>query len=401
MNKAKVKQLKFNIILFVFILIIEILLLGNKVLSREKESLYFNGMNAIVHQDSYYVSVGSNNDNINYYEKAKISKYNKKREKTFEKLFNVGYNSSFFGVSVDKDDIIAVGSYEKSLEQHQDSVRKALLVKYDSKGDMIFTKDYSVLDNSKYIKVLVVDDGYLICGQSVYKNTKVGSKEGGAILVKYSKEGKLLWSKTFGDNKSAVFNDFLILNQKIYVVGMRDSYIGVICQFDLEGNLLDFKDYYYTDELGFTGIVSYQDNIYVSGSKRIDEVHTTGLIVKYDLDGNLIQEVSYEGEGNTRFHKLIVDDKEHIISIGIISTNKNNGSKTADVFNYDGLIGKYSVSLEEIGITSYGEERDDYFTDITIEDNNYLVVGYSSYEDGSYLSKFIRYSDALKVLEVS
>ena len=32
--------------------------------------------------------------------------------------------------------------------------------------------------------------------------------------------------------------------------------------------------------------------------------------------------------------------------------------------------------------------------------NEYLVSGYSSYEDGSYLSKFIRYSDALKVLGV-
>ena len=39
-------------------------------------------------------------------------------------------------------------------------------------------------------------------------------------------------------------------------------------------------------------------------------------------------------------------------------------------------------------------------TDITIEDNQYLVTGYSSYEDGSYLSKFITYSDALKALGV-
>ena len=48
----------------------------------------------------------------------------------------------------------------------------------------------------------------------------------------------------------------------------------------------------------------------------------------------------------------------------------------------------------------YGDERDDYFTDIILDHNQYLVVGYSSYEDGSYLSKFIRYSDALKVLGV-
>ena len=48
----------------------------------------------------------------------------------------------------------------------------------------------------------------------------------------------------------------------------------------------------------------------------------------------------------------------------------------------------------------YGDDRDDYFTDIIYDKNDYLVVGYSSYEDGSYLSKFIHYSDALKVLGV-
>ena len=49
---------------------------------------------------------------------------------------------------------------------------------------------------------------------------------------------------------------------------------------------------------------------------------------------------------------------------------------------------------------TYGDERDDYFTDVQYVDGSYLVVGYSSYEDGSYLSKFIRYSNALKVLGV-
>ena len=81
--------------------------------------------------------------------------------------------------------------------------------------------------------------------------------------------------------------------------------------------------------------------------------------------------------------------------------NKNNNNKTIDSFDYDGIIGKYNGDLEEISIVTYGEQYDDYFTDIKYIDNSYLVVGFSSYEDGSYMSKFIRYSDALKVLEVN
>ena len=65
------------------------------------------------------------------------------------------------------------------------------------------------------------------------------------------------------------------------------------------------------------------------------------------------------------------------------------------------IIGKYSDDLEEISIVTYGDENDDYFTDIKCIDDYYLIVGFSSYEDGSYMSKFIKYSDALKVLEVN
>jgi len=53
-----------------------------------------------------------------------------------------------------------------------------------------------------------------------------------------------------------------------------------------------------------------------------------------------------------------------------------------------------------IDVVNYGDERDDYFTDIIFANEKYLVSGYSSYEDGSYMSKFINYSKALKVLEV-
>ena len=52
-------------------------------------------------------------------------------------------------------------------------------------------------------------------------------------------------------------------------------------------------------------------------------------------------------------------------------------------------------------VNEYGDKQDDYFTDIRENDEKYIVVGYSSYEDGSYMSKIISYSMALKVLEVN
>ena len=174
-----------------------------------------------------------------------------------------------------------------------------------------------------------------------------------------------------------------------YVVGKNDNRLGIINKYDLNGNLISSNDYKYTDALGFTGIVELNDYFYVSTGKRITTSDTDAMIVKYDTDLVYINEESYNGGGVERFNKIIKDSKEHVILIGTSNDSENN---------YDGLIAKYDSNLRKIAVVTYGDERDDYFNSIINDGNNYLVVGYSSAEDGSYYPKFIKYSDALKVL---
>ena len=399
-NKRILQRVKLITIICAIILFIEVCFVLYSIFFKNKESLYFDGINSIINNNSSYVTVGSNNDNDNHYEKAKLTKYSKKKEKVYEKLYNSGYNSAFFGVTFDEESIVAVGSYEKELEDHNNSVREALMVKYDDTGEVVFSRDFSVLDNSKFTSIVKVTDGYLITGQSVYMNTKVGSREGGAILVKYDFDGNLLWSKTYGSSKNAIFNDLLVINDSVYVVGTDDNYLGIICKYDLNGNLVSYNDFKSTDEIGFSGIISTNDKIYISGAERVGKNKTNAMIVEYDYDCNYIRQVSYKPDGSARYNKLMLDKDNNIIAIGIKTSTKKTTSKTASDVNYDGIIGKYSNDLKEVKVVSYGDERDDYFTDVILVNKDYLIVGYSSYEDGSYLSKFIRYSNALKVLEV-
>ena len=364
-----------------------------------KESLYFDGVNALTSDGKSYIAVGSNNNNDYKYEKAILSKYNSKKEKVFEKIYNKGYNGAFFDVEFDGDFIIAVGSYEKDESDHNNSVRSALLVKYDINGDIVFENDLSILDNSKFTSVTVVDDGYLVTGQSVYKSTKIGSKEGGAVLIKYDKDGKMLWKSTYGNNKSAVFNNLIVLNDSIYTVGVDDNYLGLICKYNLDGEFITYNDYKWTDIIGFSDICNIGDKIYVCGANRSGDNWTNSMIVEYDTDCTYIKETVYESDGINRFNKMQVDSNDNIIVIGSLKLNKSS-KDSVDVFNYDAIIGKYKDNLEKVSIIKYGDEKDDFFTDITIVDKNYLVSGYSSYEDGSYLSKFLKYSEALKLLGV-
>ena len=80
--------------------------------------------------------------------------------------------------------------------------------------------------------------------------------------------------------------------------------------------------------------------------------------------------------------------------------DKDKNNKDLNVLHYDGVIAKYKMDLQLIKSVYYGDDNDDHFTDILLSDNRYLVSGYSFYTDNSYMSKFVVYSDDLKVLEV-
>lgn len=401
MNKKLVKSLKIVSIILILILVSELLFIGYHLLYNKEKNVYFDGINAVVSSDDYYATVGSNNDNDNHFEKAKISFYNMKKEKTFEKIYNVGFNSTFFGVILDGSDVIAVGSYEKTQDDRDNSIRKALIVKYDKSGNVIFEKDFEVLDNSKFTSITKYGDYYYVTGKSVYKSTSIGNKEGGAILCKYDKDGNLIWSKTYGNSKSAVYNDLLIYNDNIYVVGDDENYLGILCKYDLDGNFMAYNDYKSTDNTGFSGIVNIGDKIYVSGANMQENDLTDAMIVMYDTNCNYLKQVTYDAKGTERFNKLVLDDNNNnIVAIGTLYTARKNNHNTVDEYDYDGIIAKYNSNLEKLDDVRYGDERDDFFTDVIFIHNKYIIVGYSSYEDGSYMSKFISYSKAFKVLEV-
>ena len=391
--KKKKKLLRLINCIIILCLVVLVFEIGYGVYSKffkKEKSIYFDGINSIIEIQKGYASVGSNNNNDNFYERAKFTIYNSDREKKVEKVYNKGFNSAFFDICEKDDGFVVVGSYENTKEEHDNSVREALIVRYDKDGNIEFENSFKTLNNSKFTGVISVDDGYIAVGQSVYENTKVGkSTNGGAVIVKYNLEGKMLWNKTFGNTKGAVYNDLIFYDGYLYVVGKNDNRIGIINKYDLNGNLITSNDYKYTDALGFTGIVELNDYLYVSTGKRITTSDTDAMLVKYDTDLTYINEESYNGGGVERFNKVIKDSKEHVILIGTSNDLENN---------YDGLIAKYDSNLRKIAVVTYGDERDDYFNSIINDGNNYLVVGYSSAEDGSYYPKFIKYSDALKVL---
>ena len=394
MEKRILKVLRIVFVICLAILLVEVFYLTYVNFFKEKKSIYFDAINAVTVGDSNnYIVVGSNNNNDKHYEKAKLAKYNSKKEKIFEVLYNKGYNGAFFDVALD----------EASDDEHKAGTRRALIVKFDNTGKILFDKSFGVLDNSKFVGIEVLNDGYLVVGQSIYENTTLGfSNAGGAYLVKLDKSGNIIWRSNYGGNKAAIFNDVICAQGYIYVSGRDSSRVGLVNKYDMDGNLIKSTGYEYTDSLGFTSLVAVDDGIVVSGAKKtVDDNNNSivdALLVKYDFDCNYISEKSYDNGNMERFNRVIKDSNGNLLVVGNEALADTNND--VNVLLYNGIIGKYKSDLSDIKLEKYGEQRDDHFTDVILVNNDYWVVGYSSYEDGSYLSKFIVYSDALKVLEV-
>ena len=404
MEKKIFKWLKIILVICVFILIFEVIYIVYNVALVEGKSVYFDGINSLLYEDNSYITVGSNNNNDQKFEKAKLSKYNDKKEKEFEKLYNKGYNGVFFDATSDDECYVVVGSYEKDEDEHNKKLRSGLIVKYDSMGNVLFESDFQVLGNSKFTSIISIDDGYLVTGQSIYKDMTLGfSDKGGAFLIKYTKDLEIEWKVNYGSSKSAIYNSVLVHDDNIYVVGKDLDRVGIISMYDEDGEHIKTTKYKYTDSLGFTDIKRIDNRLFVVGAKvnGNDTSNTDALIVKYNLKCDFRDEVIYTKDSLERFNRIDVDEDDNVIVVGTSSVSSKKTSRNGiSVFSYDGIIGKYSKDLETSSVISYGDERDDYFTDINCVDGKYLVTGYSSYDDGSYLSKFITYSDALKVLGV-
>ena len=406
MNEKLRKTLKGITIFCVITLILLGIFILYQVITREEERLEFDSINSIIKVEDGFIAVGSNNINDQSHELAKITRYNEDKEKEWETFFNNGYNSAFFSVAQDGDTFVAVGSVEANTEEQEEGLRSALITRYDQNGRLMFSEVFQVLGNSRFNRVKVVDTGYIIVGQSIFPHMTLGmSEEGGGIIIKYDREGNILWQNNFGGSNSGLFNDFIIVDDVIYVVGKDAARVGLIMKYTLDGERITSTIYEYTDTIGFTGIVEKDGYLYIVGAKHIvdeyDNISSDALILKYDKDLNLVLEKTYNSTGMSRFNQLIVDENNNIVVVGhSAAVDEERSTKELNVFTHSGILAKYRSDLTEILIEYYNQSRDDHFTGIVETKDNYIVVGYSKYESNSFFSRIIIFSKAGRVLDV-
>ena len=422
-NKKEVKKEKFRIakwlkiaiILCIIIIFFELAFMAITYYNNEQAVVYTDTLNTFKETKDGYLVVGNSdfrkskfNDYQKKYTKAKFAKYDSDFKVEFESAYTKGYASYFSDVVEYDDGYIAVGGAQYDKQQIDDNATDGLIVLYDKEGKQADTKTVQIAGDTTFNKVLLVDDGFIVIGQSILQNMVIGyNPKGGALMIKYNFDLNEVWKVNYGGSKSGNFNDAVIVDDNIYLVGKDATRYGVIAKYTLDGERVFAKSYENTDTIGFSSIVKVGNDFFVAGSKTINpdakdkDIITEALIVKYDKDGNVVDEVTFSKNNNARFNK-IVNDGKNLVVVG--HTYKKDEEKSTDTYNYldyRGIIVKYNSNLKKIANNTENGEGIDYFSDVIVTDDGYLVGGATtSRELGSnnkdYRTYFLKYNKNLK-----
>ena len=325
---------------------------------RNQSPSYIDTINAMDVSTSNIFAVGTNNANDKELSKAKFAKYDFNRQKIFEKVYNKGYRSNFNDVLFDEDDVVLVGSYESSKKDHQNSISTAIILKYDTDGNLLFEKEYTILSDTEFFRVFSRDYGYLAIGTA--KN-KSGKKV--AVMVKYGNNGAVEWNVTFDKEENVEFQDAIIYNNFIYIVGRADNHMGVLAKYNIDGNLVQYITNNQVDSLGFSSITQVNDSLVVTTGLQESDSSVVPMLIRYNLDLGFINEATYSMQYPARFQKVITDSNNNLVVFGT-AYEKQDGKVIHHSF-----IGKYRSDLTEVQVVNYYNESDDYFTDVVAVDD--------------------------------
>ncbi len=254
-----------------------------------------------------------------------IIKVDKEGNEIWNKTY--GGNRTDFGIDIIKtmDNCYVMVGVTETLDMKGD----AWLIKLDSEGKQIWNRTYGTYGEVDYAhSILETEDGYLICGfTSSYE-----SKEWDTWLIKIDKEGNEIWNKTYGFWNMEWGNKLLKLNDGYLIMGETDSTptgwndIWLI-KIDKEGNEIWNKTYGGSGvETGFD-IKETKDGFIISGTTGSYEFRIGSFdiwLLKIDKEGNEIWNKTYGGRGDDWGCSVVYEDNSYIVAGNFVKVTRED-----------------------------------------------------------------------------
>lgn len=258
-----------------------------------------------------------------------------------------------------------------------------LLIKVDQKGDTLWTSDIGLTykDQNGYT-TKELSDGYLLVGRTTGSVVTDGHYNSCTVLIKLSKNGKILWQKVYGKEDTSYAEDFTILDDGFLIAANKQNggnFDGWIIKTDFSGNIQWTKSVGGSgDDIVYKVIKTTSDKLLFVGKTTTDSNGDTDIwYFMTDMYGNTIWNKHYGFFGQD-------------YASSVIQKNSNCFAMAANTDNQMGNI----IEIDTLGnvLKSRSVGGTIYLKKIIIaSDSNYVVTGMTlrgSYE--YYIAKIDR-----------
>ena len=296
------------------------------------------------------------------------------------------------------------------------SYNDGLIVKYNNNNEVEWAKSIGGNSSDEIVAVTeTYDNGIVVCGNFESKKINLGNENAidnsgynyNGIIIKYDSKGNLLWTKRLNENSNENMiksitetdNGELILtgyvknnieindNLTLEAQGEKD---GLIAKLDENGNIIWAKLVGGTEDEELLSITVVNDNkiiaggyfsnqIVINGNNIVSQGKTDGLILEFDSKGEIIWKDIIGGSGEDRVLSLSKDLNDGYIVGGYFSDsiNLNNGLKIDSNGNKDALLIKYKQNNEIEWERNFGGNQSEVINSVSVmSDGGYIVGGY-------------------------
>lgn len=250
------------------------------------------------------------------------------------------------------------------------------LTKYDAMGTVTWTKTYGGTSNESRFSMVkeLSDNNYIL----VAHTESFGSSGRDGYILKIDQLGNIIWNSRY----SIASNETLrgvdeLSNGDIVIAGACNSVIGATDAILLR--LTSAGVPVYSKVYGGSGLDNFErvklmpdGNLILAGNMSTwGPANQNGALIKTDLNGNIIWEKTYGGNGLDAIH-----------DIEVLSDNSFVATLSGDSWGSGGTDGNL-VKFDNVGsiewIKSYGGSGTEEFKDlIVLPSGNILVYGYTT-----------------------